>query len=203
MDSHGNIYIADLTASVVRKVDTSGIITTVAGKGTKGFSGDGGPAIKAELSGAAAIALDPSGNLFIADRPSAASTISPAHDNNRIRMVNTSGVISTIAGPTPGYNGEGVQSQLAAMGGPVALASDAQGNIYVNESDSQRIRKLTPAPATSSVVISSVNTASGNPEISQNAWMEIKGVNLAPRAWGPARFGAAHLNFSKGRCRPS
>src|ERR1035437_3031536 len=184
VDSHGNVYIADLIASVVRKVDTNGFITTVAGNGTKGFSGDGGPAIKAELSGAAAIALDPSGNLFIADRPSAASTISPATDNNRIRMVNTAGVISTSAGPTPGYNGEGIQSQLAAMGGPVALASDAQGNIYVDEPGTERIRKLTPAPAASSVVITSVNTASGNPEISQNAWMEIKGVNLAPASVG-------------------
>lgn len=184
VDSHGNVYIADLTASVVRKVDTAGVITTVAGKGTKGFSGDGGPATQAQLSGAAAIAVDPSGNLFIADRPSAASTISPAADNNRIRMVNTSGVISTLAGPTRGYNGEGIQSQLASIGGPVALAADAQGNIYVNEPDTQRIRKLTLDAAASSVVVSSVNTASGNPEISQNAWMEIKGVNLAPASVG-------------------
>ncbi len=183
--SDGNVYIADLTAAVVRKVDNKSlIITTVAGKGTQGFSGDGALATKAELSGAAAIALDPAGNLFIADRPSAASTISPFPDNNRIRMVDTDGMISTLAGPTPGYNGEGIQSQLAAMGGPVALAADAQGNIYIDEATSQRIRKLTPAPAASPVVISSVNTAAGNAEISQNAWMEIKGVNLAPASVG-------------------
>ena len=146
VDANGNVYIADLTASVVRRVATNGIITTVAGNGTQGFSGDRGPATQAMLSGAAAIALDPAGNLFIADRPSAASTISPATDNNRIRMVNTSGVITTIAGPHPGYNGEGFPSAAAAMGGPVALAADAQGNIYVNESSTQRIRKLTPVP---------------------------------------------------------
>jgi hypothetical protein len=143
-DNNGNVFIADLTASVVRKVATNGIITTVAGKGTKGFSGDGGPATQATLSGAAAIAVDPSGNLFIADHPSAASTISPANDNNRIRMVSTSGVITTLAGPAPGYNGEGVAAVAAAMGDPVALATDAQGNVYVNESGTQRIRKLTP-----------------------------------------------------------
>jgi uncharacterized protein (TIGR03437 family) len=200
VDSHGNVYIADLTASVVRKVNAAtGIITTVAGKGTKGFSGDGGPATKAELSGAAAIALDPAGNLFIADRPSAASTISPATDNHRIRMVNTSGVISTIAGPTRGYNGEGVQSQLASLGGPVALASDAQGNIYVDEPDSQRIRKLSPAPLASSVVITSVNTAAGNPEISQNAWMEIKGVNLAAASVGDGVVWSSAPEFLQGR----
>jgi sugar lactone lactonase YvrE len=142
-DNNGNVFIADLTAGVVRKVSSNGIITTVAGNGTQGFSGDGGLATQAELSGAAAIAIDPAGNLFIADRPSAASTISPANDNNRIRMVNTAGIISTIAGPQPGYNGEGINSTAAAVGGPVALATDAQGNLYVNESSTQRIRKFT------------------------------------------------------------
>jgi sugar lactone lactonase YvrE len=150
-DSSGNVFIADLTAAVVRKVSPSGIITTVAGNGTQGFSGDGGPATQAALSGAAAIAVDPAGNLFIADRPSAASTISPAADNNSIRMVNTAGIITTIAGPNPGYNGEGIASTGAAVGGPVALATDAQGNLYVNESSTQRIRKFTkvsgPIPA--------------------------------------------------------
>jgi sugar lactone lactonase YvrE len=146
-DRNGSVYIANLTSAVVRKVDSNGIITTVAGNGTQGFSGDGGPATQAQLSGAAAIALDPSGNLFIADRPSAASTISPAMDNNRIRMVNPSGVITTIAGPLPGYNGEGILSSAAAVGGPVALATDSQGNLYVNESSTQRIRKLTPTTA--------------------------------------------------------
>jgi sugar lactone lactonase YvrE len=143
-DNNGNVFIADLTASVVRKVSPGGIITTVAGNGTKGATGDGGPATQATLSGAAAIAIDPAGNLFIADHPSAASTISPANDNNRIRMVNTSGIIATLAGPAPGYNGEGVAAIAAAMGDPVALAADAQGNVYVNESGTQRIRKLTP-----------------------------------------------------------
>jgi sugar lactone lactonase YvrE len=118
VDGNGNVYIGDLTASVVRKVSVNGTITTVAGNGTKGFSGDGGPATQARISGAAAIALDPSGNLFIADRPSAASTISPATDNNRIRMVSPSGVITTLAGPHPGYNGEGFPASAAALGGP-------------------------------------------------------------------------------------
>jgi hypothetical protein len=66
-------------------------------------------------------------------------------------MVNTAGIISTIAGPQPGYNGEGIASTGAALGGPVALATDAQGNLYVNESSTQRIRKFTkvsgPIPA--------------------------------------------------------
>ena len=146
VDGSGNVYIADLTASVVRKVSTNGTIATVAGNGTRGFSGDGGPATQAALSGAAAIALDSSGNLFIADRPSAASTITPIGDNNRIRIVNASGVMSTLAGPQAGYNGEDVPAGAAALGGPVALATDAQGNLYANESNTQRIRKFTPVP---------------------------------------------------------
>ena len=147
-DGAANIYIADLTASVVRKVNTSGVITTVAGNGTKGNTGDGGPATQATLSGAAAIAIDPAtGNLFIADRPSAAATISPATDNNSIRMVNRAGIITTIAGGFRGYNGEGVSSTMAAVGGPCALAADAQGNIYIEEADTQRIRKLSPLDA--------------------------------------------------------
>ena len=85
------------------------------------------------------------------------------------------------------------------MGGPVALASDAQGNIYIDEPDTQRIRKLTPAPAASSVVISSVNTAAGNPEISQNAWMEIKGVNLAPASLGDGAVWSSAPEFLQGK----
>jgi len=198
VDGQGNVYIADLTASVVRKVSSSGIISTVAGTGTAGFSGDGGLATKAEMSGAAAIALDPAGNLYIADRPSAAATISPRTDNNRIRMVNTAGIITTIAGPTPGYSGEGLDSHSAALGGPVALASDAQGNIYVDEADTQRIRKLTPIAA-SSVVVSSVNTAYGNAEISQNGWMEIKGTNLAPASVGSGVVWSNAPEFQQGK----
>ncbi len=116
VDSNGNVFIADLTAAVVRKVSPNGIITTVAGNGSSGFSGDGGPALKAQISGAAAIAVDPSGNLFIADQPSAGSTISPAADNNRIRMVDTAGVITTVAGGVFGYNGEGILAAQAALG---------------------------------------------------------------------------------------
>ncbi len=144
VDNNGNLYIADVSAAVVRKVTPNGVITTVAGNGTHGFSGDGGPAIQAELSGAAAIALDPSGNLFIADRSQAGGTFVATPDNNRLRMVNPSGTITTIAGPTPGYNGEGIILKFSAIGGPVALAADAQGNIYVSEGSTERVRKLTP-----------------------------------------------------------
>ena len=143
-DNNGNLYIADVSAAVVRKVTPSGVITTVAGTGTHGFSGDGGPATQANLSGAAAIAVDPSGNLFIADRSQAGGTFVATPDNNRIRMVNPAGTITTIYGPLPGYNGEGITSASSAAGGPCALAADAQGNIYVSDGSTERVRKLTP-----------------------------------------------------------
>ncbi|MGH9423988.1 MAG: hypothetical protein ACRD3J_28690, partial [Thermoanaerobaculia bacterium] len=144
VDKNGNVFIADVSAAVVRKVTPSGIITTVAGNGTHGLSGDGGPANQAELSGPAAIAIDSSGNLFISDRNQAGGTFVPTPDNNRIRMVNPAGTITTIAGPLQGYNGEGIISRFSAIGGPGALAVDAQGNIYVAEASTERVRKLTP-----------------------------------------------------------
>ncbi len=143
-DRNGNVYIADVSAAVVRKVATNGVITTVAGNGTHGFRGDGGPATQAELSGAAGIALDPSGNLFISDRSQAGGTFVATPDNNRIRMVNTSGTITTVLGGFSGYNGEGILSRFSGAGGPSSLAADGQGNIYMTEGDTERIRKLTP-----------------------------------------------------------
>ena len=86
-DAKGNLYIADRDNHRVRKVDTKGIITTVAGNGTAGFSGDGGPAAQASLNLPSGLVVDRQGNLYIADR-----------SNNRVRRVNTKGVIQTIAG---------------------------------------------------------------------------------------------------------
>ncbi|MEP6962948.1 MAG: hypothetical protein ABI995_12780, partial [Acidobacteriota bacterium] len=196
VDRDDNVYIADISAAVVRKVDSTGTIRTVAGNGTHGFSGDGGKATEAQLSGAASIAFDNSGNMFIADRSQAGGTFVATPDNNRIRMVNPAGIIRTIAGPMLGYNGEGVPAQSAAIG-PDALASDSQGNIYTSESAIERVRKLTPV---SSVLITSVNTAYGPADISQNDWIEIHGVNLAPSSVGPSGITwSAAPEFAQGR----
>src|ERR1019366_551365 len=98
-DSSGNLYIVDAFASNVRKVDTNGVISTVAGdQGQGGFAGDGGPATSALLANPTGVAIDRSGNIYIADRA-----------NNRIRMVIAStGIITTIAGSnTTGFSGDG------------------------------------------------------------------------------------------------
>jgi len=131
-DSSGNLYIAETNAARVRKVDTNGIITTVAGGNPGGFSGDGGPATKAALAAPRGIAVDRSGNLYIAD-----------WSNNRIRMVTAStGIISTIAGSnTTGYSGDGGPASQATISGPFGMAVDSSGNLYFTDNGSA-IRKI-------------------------------------------------------------
>ena len=132
LDSSGNLYISDSGNNKIRKVDSSGIITTVAGNGTNGYSGDGGSATSAELSNPQGIALDSSGNLYIAD-----ST------NHRIRKVNTSGNISTIVGTgTQGFFGDGDSATSAQLYSPTAIVLDSSGNLYISDSGNHRIRKV-------------------------------------------------------------
>ena len=136
IDGAGNIYVADWGNNVVRKINTSGIISTVAGTGAYGFSGDGGPAIAAQLN-KPNIAVDPDGNIYIAD-----------HYNYRIRKVNTSGIISTIAGTgVAGYSGDGGPA-ISAQINPYNIAVDSIGNVYYVDGVSsvyRVIRKITPS----------------------------------------------------------
>ena len=90
VDAAGNLYIADEYNHRIRRVDSSGIITTIAGTGERGFAGDGGPAVEARLAGPRGVAVDADGNVYIADE-----------GNHRIRKVDASGTISTIAGKKP------------------------------------------------------------------------------------------------------
>src|SRR6266581_2875799 len=105
VDAAGNLYIADHGHNRIRKVNTDGIITTVAGNGTFGFSGDGGLATSANLWGPTGVAVDAAGNLYIAD-----------YGNNRIRRVNTDGIITTVAGNgTAGLSGDGGLATSASL----------------------------------------------------------------------------------------
>ncbi len=132
VDNSGNLYISDSENNVIRKVDTGGIITTVAGNGTSGFSGDGGKATQAQLFQPAGIVVDASGNLYIAD-----------NDNNRVRKVSSAGIITTVAGNGHVvYEGDGVQAATTAVHGPVGLAVDNAGNLYISEGADSRIRKV-------------------------------------------------------------
>src|SRR5277367_5421354 len=131
-DSAGNLYFAESRHHLIRKLDTLGNITTIAGTGTQGFSGDAGPAIAATLDSPQGLALDTANNLYIADT-----------HNHRIRELNlTTGTIITIAGNTPGFSGDTGPATSAQLNLPTALALDATANLYIADTGNHRIRKL-------------------------------------------------------------
>jgi sugar lactone lactonase YvrE len=136
VDNAGNIYIADTTNYIVRKVNTSGTITTFAGTpGVAGFSGDGGPAVNAQLTNVAGLALDATGALYIADNA-----------NSRVRKVALDGTISTVAGNgVQGFTGNGGPATAAALFFPNSIAFDTAGNMYIAEPPNASIRKVSPS----------------------------------------------------------
>ncbi len=135
LDGAGNLYIADEGNNRIRKVDAAGVISTVAGSGTAGYSGDGGAAVAAQLYAPEGVALDGAGNLYIADV-----------DNHRIRKVDAAGAISTVAGDgTRGFGGDGGAAVAAQLDFPRGVALDGAGNLYIADSLNQRIRKVNAA----------------------------------------------------------
>jgi sugar lactone lactonase YvrE len=140
VDNTGDLYIADAANNRVRKVDVAtGIITTVAGDGSRGYSGDGGLSISAQLDGPTGVAVDTAGNLYIAD--------GTRDGNNRIRrVVATTGVITTVAGigshGSSGDEGPATLAQFASLGG---LATDTSGNLYIADNFNNRVRMVSAA----------------------------------------------------------
>ncbi|MCE3226644.1 MAG: S-layer protein [Bacteroidetes bacterium] len=148
IDAAGNIYFPEGQDNKIRKINTSGIITTIAGNGNFGFSGDGGPAINAEINKPHAIDIDPSGNIFISDTY-----------NHRVRKINTSGIITTFAGiGTAGTSGDGGLAINAETGYPMGVAFDGAGNIYIADhgysgiTPGSRIRKVTSSGNITTIV---------------------------------------------------
>lgn len=136
IDGTGNIYIADAANSRIRRIDSSGVVVTIAGNGAAGFSGDGGPAIGASLNLPRSVAFDGVGNLYILDS-----------GNNRVRRVDTTGTITTVAGTgNTDYNGDGILATNANLnfstflGGGVTV--DSVGNIFIAEATNQRVRRV-------------------------------------------------------------
>ncbi len=148
-DMQGNVYIADWGNNRIRVVNTNGIINTFAGNSSGGFSGDGGPAVAAELYYPSGVATDAMGNVYIADAA-----------NNRIRMVTTAGIISTIAGSGPigngagAYNGDGGPATSAQLNFPIGVAIDTVGNIYIADCHNGAVRKVNTAGIISTVATS-------------------------------------------------
>ena len=142
LDGLGNYYIADSYNNRIRKVDATGIITTIAGNDTGGYNGDNIPAVSALIKHPAGIACDASGNVYFGDS-----------QNNRVRKINTStGIITTIAGNgVMGYNGDGIAADTAELNNPYGVTVDDAGNIYITDCQNHRIRKINPAGIISTI----------------------------------------------------
>ena len=148
VDSKGNLLIADPNQNLIFRLDPAWRLAVVAGDGTRGFGGDGGPATQAKLSGIGGIALDQAGNLFIADR-----------GNHRIRRVDAkTSIITTVAGNgTRGFSGDGGPATSASLSSPVALAIDEEENLYISDYSNRRVRRVDARTGT-------ITTVAGNGE---------------------------------------
>ena len=174
IDMAGNIYISDYFNNCIRKVNTAGIISTIAGNGTGGFSGDGGQATAAALNWASSLFMDTIGNLFIADE-----------GNNRIRMVNTNGIITTIAGNgTAGYNGDGGQATAAELHNPFGVFLDAAGSLYISDAVNNCIRKVNTAGIITTIAGTGTAGYSGDGGQATNAGLSTPAGNIAIDATG-------------------
>jgi sugar lactone lactonase YvrE len=134
-DSSGNLYIADTSNCVIRKVNTSGVISTVAGNGISGYTGDGGPALAAQINYPSDVTVDSAGNLYFSD----------GEEYNTVRKVDTSGNINTVAGNVHmggGYGGDGNTATAALLYGPWGLTLDLSGNLLIADRLNNRIRKV-------------------------------------------------------------
>jgi uncharacterized protein (TIGR03437 family) len=195
LGSDGSIYFTDdgdarfFGNKRVRKVAPNRAITTVAGTGVAGFTGDGGPATQAQLRSASGVAVDPTGNVFIADAV-----------NARIRKVGLDGNINTFAGTgVAGAGGDGGPALSAQLNNPFGLAMDPEGNLFVADRNNLKIRKIAPPPVpTISATNAVVPSFLGKAGFGSNMYAEIYGSNLAPvtRTWSGADFNGANAPTS-------
>ncbi len=168
VDSRGNLYIADRGHYRIRKVDTSGIITTVAGNGKSGYSGDDGPAVSASITEPFAVAADDQGNVYFT---------SHIYPKCSIRRVGADGIITTVAGAGCGSSGDGKLATAAQFSNPVGLSVDARGNLYIADYKN-RIRKVGADGLISTVAGTGKAGFSGDhgPATLAKIWMPVDAV---------------------------
>ena len=171
-DRGGNVYVADNGNYRVRKISATGIITTVAGGGTPGFSGDGGPAISAQLSPVFGLAVNLAGNLLVADSGA-----------NRIRRVAPDGSIATVAGTGDcGFTGDGGPAAVAQICGPTGIAVDSAGNLFIADTGNNRIRQISPDGSITTVAGTGTATSvavdqAGNLYVNDAVWQVVKKIS--------------------------
>jgi trimeric autotransporter adhesin len=166
VDSAGSIFISDSSNNCIRRISSSGIITTIAGNGTTGFSGDGGQATSAQLNSPNGVSVDSAGNLLIG-----------VSINNRVRKVSPSGIITTVAGNgSGGYGGDGGLAALAQIYLPYGVAEDSAGNLFIAEFLNSRIRKVTSSGIISTVAGNGTSGYSGDGGAATSAMLDVNGV---------------------------
>ena len=153
VDTSGNVYFAEQNNHRIRKISTTGILTTVAGNGAASFAGDGGQATAASISYPAGVWLDAAKNIYIADA-----------GNNRIRKVNTSGIMTTIAGNgTAGFSGDNAAATAAKLYNPYGVTTDSVGNIYIADRNNNKIRMVNTSGIISTIVGVTATGGDGGP----------------------------------------
>ncbi len=164
-DGLGNVYVT--CAGRIRKINSAGIISTIAGNGTTGYSGDGGPATAAEFNVPNGLVVDGSGNIYVADV-----------FNNCVRKINASGIISTYAGTgtAAGYSGDGAAATLAQLNEPTYVATDGAGNVYI--SDVGRVRRVDASGIITTVAGNGSGVYSGDGGLATAAGIETAGIAL-------------------------
>jgi len=172
VDDDGTIYFTDVYNQRVRMVDTSGIITTIAGTGRAGFSGDGGPATEARLNNPSGIAVDPNGRIYLADP-----------GNHRVRRINRHGIITTVAGNgESGYAGDRGPAKKAALGKPLRVVLDTDDNLYIASYDCSCVRMVGPDGIISTIAGTGIAGFSGDGGPATRARLN-RGIN--GMAFGP------------------
>lgn len=152
VDGAGNIYIADSYHNKISRINSAGIMSTIAGNGTQGYSGDGGLATSCELYQPTGVAADANGNIFIAD-----------YGNNRIRVVNASGIISTFAGNgIQGYGGDGGAAISCELYSPRCVAVDNLDNVYIGDTKNNRVRVVNTSGIVNSFAGNGLSGVGGN-----------------------------------------
>ncbi|MEV5237947.1 RICIN domain-containing protein [Streptomyces cinnamoneus] len=161
-DSAGNLYISDYSGHRVRKVTTDGKISTVAGTGTAGPGGDGGPAVSAQLNCPREVAVDSAGNLYIVDA-----------GNHRVRKVAADGKISTVAGRgAANFGGDGGPATAAWLNLPTGVAVDSAGNLYISDYSNNRVRKVAADGKISTVAGTGAANFGGDGGPATAAWLK-------------------------------